>query len=118
MRTTIVAAIISLLVGAGLYASVSNLATLYAVRTSGSFAGQYACTPDSPTHAVGQSIKFTASIPEGTAYYWSAPSASTSSFVVSGPLTAQYNRTGIKTVYLFFLVNNLWQRLSCSVQIK
>lgn len=118
MRTTAVAIIISLIIGAGIYASISNLVTRYAVRTSGSLAGQYSCVPDTLIAQPNHSVIFTASIPEGTTYFWSTPGAINASFLTSGPLTVQYNQVGTKTAYLFFQANNIWQRISCAVQVR
>ena len=107
---------ILLLVGVGLYIGVTNFMQQYAVTPSGSNAGQYACAPNVVAAKVNQKVTFSASLPEGTQYYWSAPD-STASFIISGPLTTQYGRAGTKTVYLFYIVNDKWYRTSCTTQI-
>ncbi len=117
MRTAIVAAVLGMIVGVGIYIGVSCLATQYALVPGGSQAGQYACTPDSPTHAIGGTVRFVAAIPEGTPYYWSAPDG-IASFVTSGPLNVQYARPGQKTVRVFYMEKNRWVVSSCSVQIR
>ena len=117
MQTTAVVMVLVLICGVGVYIAVTNLAAQYMVVPGGSHANAYACAPVSLTVHVGQSVKFNSSIPEGTPYYWSAPGA-TSSFVVSGPLTAQYNRAGIKTAFLFYVINEHWCRTSCSLEVQ
>lgn len=117
MRTAIVAAVLGMIMGVGVYIGISGLATQYALLPGSSNAGQYACAPDSPVHTVGQTVKFTASAPEGAQYYWSAPGG-TASFVVSGPLNVRYAIPGPKTVHVFSLTGNRWASSSCSVQIK
>lgn len=117
MRTAIVAAILGMIMGVGVYIGVSGLATQYALVPGGSNAGQYACTPDRTTATTEQAVRFTASEPEGATYYWSAPGG-TASFVVSGPLTVQYAIPGPKTVHVFSLTGNRWTSSSCSVYIK
>jgi len=115
-QAIVVIAIVAILT-VGIYIGVSNLTQQYAVVPGGSNADQYACAPERTAAKTGQQVKFIASVPEGTAYYWSAPDA-TSSFTISGPLTAQYGRAGTKNVYLFYVVNDRWYRTNCSVVIQ
>ena len=117
MNTTAVVIVIILMVGVGLYIGVSNLVQQYAVVPGGSNADQYACAPIHLVAQTGETVKFSASLPEGTTYYWSAPDA-TASFVASGPLSAQYGRIGTKTAYLFYIISDRWYRTSCSVVIR
>ena len=118
MNNTAVVIVLVLIAGAGLYIGASTLLSQYSVVPSGSNAGQYACAPDQTTAKLNQTIRFTSSITEGIPYYWSAPDAANSSFVVSGPLTVKYARAGTKTAYLFYIVNSRWYRTTCSVQVK
>ena len=118
MNNVAVVLVLVLIAGVGLYIGATTLLSQYAIEPGGSNAGQYACTPDQPTAKINQTVQFTSSITEGIPYYWSAPDAANSSFVVSGPLTAKYARAGTKTAYLFYIVNNRWYRTACSVQIK
>lgn len=117
MRTAIVAAILGMIMGVGIYIGISGLATQYALLPGSSKASLYACAPDSPTQTAGQAVKFNASAPEGAVYYWSAPGG-TASFVVSGPLNVRYAIPGPKIVHVFALTGNKWVSSSCSVQIK
>lgn len=114
---TAVVLVLVLILGVGVYIAVTNFSQQYAVVPGGSNAGQVACSPTSPTVALGQAVKFNASLAEGQVYYWSAPGG-TSSFIISGPLTVSYARTGPKTVSLFYPSGDTWQRTSCMVQVK
>ena len=118
MNTTAVVLVLVLIAGAGLYIGASSLLSQYAVEPGGSNAEMFACAPDRTTAAVNQTVQFASSIAEGIPYYWSAPDASNSSFVVSGPLTVKYSRIGTKTAYLFYIVDNRWYRTICTIQIK
>ncbi len=117
MNNVAVVAILVIIVGVGVYIGASALLSQYSVEPGGSNADQYACAPERNMTWAGQPVKFTASLPEGTTYYWSAPD-STASFVASGPLTAQYARAGTKTAYLFYIANNRLYRTSCSILVK
>lgn len=118
MNNTAVVLVLVLIAGAGLYLGMTTFLSQYSVVPGGSNAGQYACAPNQPTAKLNQTIQFTSSITKGTSYFWSAPDAANSSFVVSGPLTVKYARVGTKTTYLFYIVNNRWYRTACSVQVK
>jgi hypothetical protein len=117
VNTTLVVIVIMLIAGVGIYIGATSFIQQYAVVPGGSHADQFACIPDHLVARAGQPVKFNASLPEGTAYYWSAPDA-TASFVTSGPLSAQYARAGTKTAYLFYVISDRWYHTSCSVQIQ
>jgi hypothetical protein len=117
MNTTLIALVIVSLLGVGVYIAVGNLAQQYAVVPGGSQAGQYVCAPALTQIKTNQPVRFTASLPEGTMYFWSAPEA-TASFVTSGPLTATYTVPGTKTAYLFYVADTKWFRTTCSVVVR
>lgn len=117
MNTAVIALIIVGILGLGVYVAISNLAQQYAVVPGGSNAGQYVCTPERSQINRNQAVRFAASLPEGTTYYWSAPEA-TASFIASGPLTATYSIPGTKTAYLFYIANERWYRTTCSVVVR
>jgi hypothetical protein len=117
MDKTAVVFLVVAIVAVGLYIGATNLYQQYGIEAGGSQAGQYACEPDKSTATLSESIKFISSLPEGSRYYWSAPDG-LASFVIGGPLTVRYARTGPKSVFLFYLDGNIWRYSTCSVQIK
>ena len=118
MHPVLIAFIVLVVFTAGVYIGVSGLLTNYGVDTSGSNAGAVACSPATPSVAVGGRAIFSFSgLPGGVVYHW-ASDEGRSELTATGTLAVTYASRGTKEVSLFWLDGSRWRRISCSVSVQ
>lgn len=118
VNTTLIALVAVLMLGVGIYISISGLATQYALEPSGGSAAGVACTPHTAESRVNQPVRFTASgLTVGTLYHW-ASDKGRSEVQPGGGLEVRFAKPGSQTIYLFHAANSRWYRTACSVLIR
>jgi hypothetical protein len=117
MNTTLVAVIIVVLAGTGMYLATSGLLQQFSVDTSGSRASEVSCAPDAAQVSVGALVRFSASgVPSGSIAYWSSPDGA-SQELADGRLQVRFGTAGERSVHLFYGAGDRWSRISCAVTV-
>ncbi|HUO75459.1 MAG TPA: hypothetical protein VMU12_00875 [Candidatus Paceibacterota bacterium] len=118
MNGVLVAALLVIVLVAGVYIGISGIATQYAFGTSRSSAANVLCSPDVQTASVGQTVRFAlAGMAAGTAYHW-ASDEGTMKVQPDGRLSVIYSTTGIKNAWAFILTGTTWSQVRCSVTVR
>jgi hypothetical protein len=118
MNTTLVAIVLVIIVGLGIYVAGTGLWGQYAVDTSGGRASAVICVPDAMQVGIGTLVRFSASgVPSGSLTYWSSPDGA-SQTLADGRLQVRFGTAGTKSVQLFVGERERWSRTSCSVTVS
>lgn len=117
MNPVVVAILAVTILAVGIGIGVSGITTQYGIDTSGSHAGQLACTAIPTSPHVGTMVQFSVTgLPVGTAFHW-ASDEGTTELMANGTLSVRYRTAGAKTVFLFRQVAGRWLRMPCSVTV-
>jgi hypothetical protein len=117
MNTTLVAIVIVLLAGLGIYVAGAGLWSQYAFDTSGGRAGEVVCVPDAMQVGIGTLVRFSASgVPSESFVFWSSPDGA-SQTLADGRLQVRFGTMGAKSVHLFFGERERWNKVTCSVTV-
>jgi hypothetical protein len=117
MKPLVIAVVMAVIMGIGIYIGTTGLVTQYSFIPGRSSAGSAACSPSESSVQPAAPALFAASgVPANALYHWAADEGS-ATVLADGKFSVQFLTPGTKSVSLFYFDRNVWNRVTCQVQV-